>query len=277
MKISIVTPCFNMVDYIEETILSVINQKHKNHEYLIIDGGSTDGSVEVIKRYSKHLSYWVSEPDNGMYHAIQKGFEKSNGELMGWINADDILLPGCLDSVSSAFTNNNCQWVRGLNAAIDYQGRVVNVHSPKSMHRYYFLNRECFSKDGQLIPYGTLQQEGTFWKRELWDKVEGLADNSFRLAGDFFLWMKFYRHCKPALANCLHGAFRWRNDQLSAKGRKQYENEMREIISIELRGLSDKQRRALAFYRVLRRITPLQHVPYLRNFYLQLTRQHVLL
>jgi glycosyltransferase involved in cell wall biosynthesis len=265
-----------MVDYIEETILSVINQKNKKFEYLIIDGGSTDGSVEIIKRYSKHLSYWVSEPDKGMYHAIQKGFERSNGDLMGWINADDILLPGCLDSVTHAFSNNSCLWVRGLNAAIDYQGRVVNIHRPKEMHRYYFLNHECFSKEGQLVPYGTLQQEGTFWKRELWDKVDGLADNPFRLAGDFFLWMKFYRHSKPSLTNCLHGAFRWRTNQLSAKGRQQYEREMREIISAEHQRLTNKQRRTLSLYRIFRKIKPLQHAPYARKFFSHITQQHTI-
>ena len=81
-KISIVTPVFNQVQYLEQTILSIITQDYPNLEYIIIDGGSTDGTVDLIRKYEAHLTYWVSEPDNGMYHAIQKGFEHSTGEIM---------------------------------------------------------------------------------------------------------------------------------------------------------------------------------------------------
>jgi glycosyltransferase involved in cell wall biosynthesis len=87
-RISIVTPSFNDVEYLEQTILSIINQGYPNLEYVIIDGGSTDGSVDIIKKYADHLAYWVSEKDQGMYHAIQKGFQKTTGEIMGWINSD---------------------------------------------------------------------------------------------------------------------------------------------------------------------------------------------
>ena len=93
-KISIVTPNYNGVKYLEQTIVSVLNQNYPNLEYIIIDGGSTDGSVEIIKKYESKLSYWVSEPDMGLYHAIQKGFEKSTGEIMAWINSDDMYVKG---------------------------------------------------------------------------------------------------------------------------------------------------------------------------------------
>ncbi len=88
-KISIVTPSFNHAQFLEETILSVITQNYPNLEYVIIDGGSTDGSVDIIKKYEKHLTYWVSEPDNGHGDALNKGFAKSTGEIMAWINSDD--------------------------------------------------------------------------------------------------------------------------------------------------------------------------------------------
>ena len=89
-KITIVTPSFNQGQYLEETILSVINQNYPNLEYIIIDGGSSDNSVEIIKKYEKHLAYWVSESDEGVCYAIQKGFQKSTGDLMAWINSDDM-------------------------------------------------------------------------------------------------------------------------------------------------------------------------------------------
>ena len=89
-KISIVTPSFNQAQFIEETILSVLNQNYPNLEYIIIDGGSTDGSVDIIKKYADKIAYWVSEKDSGMYDAINKGFGKSTGEILAWINSDDI-------------------------------------------------------------------------------------------------------------------------------------------------------------------------------------------
>ena len=91
IKISVVTPNFNGARFLERTILSVIKQNYSSLEYIVIDGGSTDGSIEIIKKYEKYITYWESSQDNGMYHAIQKGFNKSSGEVMTWINSDDTL------------------------------------------------------------------------------------------------------------------------------------------------------------------------------------------
>ena len=98
-KITIVTPNFNQAGFLEETILSVIGQNYPDLEYIIVDGGSTDGSIDIIKKYEKQLAYWVTEPDKGLYHALQKGFERSTGEVMGWINSDDKLHPGSLSVI----------------------------------------------------------------------------------------------------------------------------------------------------------------------------------
>src|SRR5260370_41540231 len=104
-KLSIVTPSFNQGKFIEETILSVLDQEYANLEYIIIDGGSTDETVKVIKRYEKHLAYWVSEKDRGQVHAINKGIAKTTGDVFGFLNSDDLYLPGTFAAVEQTFYN----------------------------------------------------------------------------------------------------------------------------------------------------------------------------
>jgi glycosyltransferase involved in cell wall biosynthesis len=101
-RISVVTPSFNQGTYLERTICSVLEQNYPNLEYLIIDGGSTDESVEIIKRYERHLTYWVSEPDTGQSNAINKGFARTTGTILAWLNSDDRYLPGTLGAVAAA-------------------------------------------------------------------------------------------------------------------------------------------------------------------------------
>src|SRR5687768_13083798 len=102
-KISIITPSYNQGRFIEETILSVINQNYPNLEYIIIDGGSTDNTVEIIRKYEQHLAYWVSEKDGGQSEAINKGFKKATGDIVCWINSDDFFMPGALSKVADCF------------------------------------------------------------------------------------------------------------------------------------------------------------------------------
>ena len=105
-KITLVTPCFNSAKYIEQTILSIIKQDYENLEYIIIDGGSTDGTVEIIQKYEDKIAYWVSEPDNGQSEAINKGIAKATGDIFNWVNADDYLESNALSQVAKAFSTN---------------------------------------------------------------------------------------------------------------------------------------------------------------------------
>jgi glycosyltransferase involved in cell wall biosynthesis len=156
-KLSIVTPSYNQGQFLEGTILSVLDQKYSNLEYIIVDGGSTDDSVEIIRRYEKHLAYWVSEKDRGQVHAINKGIEKTTGDIFGFVNSDDLYLPGTFAAVAEHFDNHpESEWVCGDTVMFGdgQDDELIQAVVPKSA-------AHCLS-----WAY-TAPQPGHFWKRDL--------------------------------------------------------------------------------------------------------------
>jgi glycosyltransferase involved in cell wall biosynthesis len=133
-RITIITPSYNQGEYIEETILSVLNQGYPNLEYFIVDGGSNDNTLEIIKKYENVLDWWVSEPDRGQSHAINKGLHRATGDLINWINSDDLLFPGALKRIAEAYKTqiNKPHLIVGANARISEDGRILRVTSPPS-------------------------------------------------------------------------------------------------------------------------------------------------
>ncbi|WP_341327605.1 glycosyltransferase family 2 protein [Methylotuvimicrobium sp. KM2] len=230
-KISIVTPSFNQGKYIEETIESVINQNYDNLEYIIIDGNSSDGTQDIIKKYDKYLSYWISEPDNGQYHAINKGFSKSSGEIMAWINSDDKYTPWALSVVAEIFsTFPEIEWLTtGYGLLWDQSGRAVFCR-----HRNGY-NRQAFFKGAYLAGTnrynrGFIQQESTFWRRSLWEKAGSQIDSNLRMAGDFELWSKFFQHSELYVVNTPLAGFRSHDEQKTANQMKTYIKEAEDIL-----------------------------------------------
>ena len=222
-KISIVTPNYNNAKFLEQTIVSVLSQHYPNLEYIIIDGGSTDGSVDIIKKYEHQLAFWLSEPDNGVYDAVKKGFEHSTGDIMAWIGSDDIYHCGALFVVAEIFsTFHDVSWLSGCPTVYDELGRTVRVVEGEYISRLNLLMCNC----KQYI-----QQESTFWRRSLYDKAGGVKTD-YRLAGDFDLWMRFSRYEKRYVVNALIGGFRKRDGQLS-KNVDDYWKEVSSIISKE--------------------------------------------
>ena len=233
-RISIVTPNYNKKEFLEKAILSVLSQGYPNLEYIVIDGGSTDGSVEIIKRYEKDLAYWVSELDKGMYHAIKKGFEHSTGEIMAWINSDDMYHPNALFTVAQIFSDlPNISWLVGAQTHFNESSRTVKATSSAYFNHKSFL----------MGIYQWIQQETTFWRRSLYDRVGGIRTN-YRLAGDFDLWMRFSRYEKLFITDALIGGFRHSEDQLSHQMEK-YCEEVNDIIANEMRICEDWERRAI--------------------------------
>jgi glycosyltransferase involved in cell wall biosynthesis len=135
LKLSIVTPSYNQGRFLEETILSVLNQGYQPLEYIIIDGGSTDESVSIIQRYEKHLAYWISEKDRGQVHAINKGLERATGDILAFINSDDVYLPGAFNAVISHFEDNPASnWICGdtLMFGDGHETRMIHAVVPRS-------------------------------------------------------------------------------------------------------------------------------------------------
>lgn len=223
-KISLVTTSLNQVDFLEKTIQSVLGQGYPNLEYIIIDGGSTDGSVKLIEHYASQLAYWVSEPDYGHPHALNKGFAQTRGEIMGWLNSDDLLLPGALYLLASIFTEyDEIEWLTGQPAFTDVSGRIIGVFPPPRWSRAKFLAGD----------YRWLQQESTYWRRSLWDRAGGYIVEHYPMAFDFELWVRFFRYARLYCTYGLVGAFRFQPGQKTQNKMDIYEQEASEIINHE--------------------------------------------
>ena len=230
-RITVVTPNYDQVDFIEKTICSVLEQDYPNLEYIIIDGGSTDGSVDIIKKYDEQLSYWVSEKDNGMYHAINKGFSRSTGDIMCWINSDDVLWENSLVYIAQLFANNtDVQWLQGYPTVIDENGEILYQRDPVASKYHFYLGD--YNKDFSFI-----QQESTFWTRAIWEKAGGLLNTDYSMAADFDLWMRFFQFEQLYCTKRQLAAFRKREGQKSSDS-KAYLAEARESLDTYYKKLS---------------------------------------
>jgi glycosyltransferase involved in cell wall biosynthesis len=183
-RISIVTPSFNQGEFLERTILSVLNQNYSNLEFIIIDGGSTDGSVEIIKKYEHYLAYWVSENDNGQSDAINKGFQKSTGEILAWLNSDDVYLSNTLYSIAEVFRKRkSVEIVYGNRYIIDEHDNVISER--RVTHYSAFMVTL-----GVLYGGFGVYQPASFWRRGTHEKVGGV-DISLKFCMDTDLFIRF--------------------------------------------------------------------------------------
>lgn len=228
IKITVVTVCYNAAPYIEATLRSVLDQDYGALEYIVIDGASTDGTQAIIGRYADRLAYFESEPDDGQYHAIQKGLERATGEVMCWLNADDILMPWTLSVVGDIFAAHpDVNWLTGQPAFLNRRRQLTAIYGAVAAYPQHFIANGWYNRNLG----GFLQQESMFWRRVLWEKTNGL-DLSLNFAADYALWKSFAQHAPLVPVSVPLSAFRkLPGEQRSSLGAEQYDAEVARVMS----------------------------------------------
>jgi glycosyltransferase involved in cell wall biosynthesis len=199
-KISLVTTCYNHQDFIAETIESILSQNYPNLEYIVIDDGSTDGSWEIIQKYKDKLTYcermegYRDTPTIALNYALSK----TTGEIMGWLNSDDVLLPKSLFTIAKVFTDvDEAEWITGMATTINERSEIINSRL-RLKNKYDFLTGD----------WKVIQQESTFWRRSLWERAGGYLEGKHKWAFDTELWTRFFFLAEHYHVDTSLGAFR---------------------------------------------------------------------
>lgn len=234
--ITLVTPSLNQAAFLEECLDSVLSQGYPRLEYMVLDGGSTDGSATIIENHADQLSFWRSAPDGGQYAALDEGLRSGRGEIMGWLNADDKLHPGALWKVAYAMAESpEIEWCMGRPTAWREDGSLDFV----------FGTLPRFDRAGYLTRWpkaAYIQQESVFWRRSLWNRAGARLGTDLVYAGDFELWVRFFRHARLYVLDALLGGYRFHSRQKvgapdkggSTDGPLRYMAEARAVAEAEL-------------------------------------------
>ena len=213
-RISIIIPSYNQAEYLEATLCSVLDQGYPNLEVILMDGGSKDGSQEIIERYASHLAYWQSQPDEGQAAALNAGFARATGEVLTWLNSDDVLLPGALPLIGETLARfPEIVWLTGLPANIDASGRLAEIGLPTTGRFRPFIQRGWYH--GRAL--GFIRQEGTFWRRNLWERVGARLDPWRYFSLDYDLWRRFAAHADLVTVASILAAYRYQPKQKTAE------------------------------------------------------------
>ena len=220
-KITIVTPSYNQGAFLRETIESVLNQNYPNLEYFIIDGGSTDESVDIIREYEDHVDWWVSEKDDGQSDAISKGFERAKGDLLGWLNSDDVFFPRALQKIGEAYVQNPGASIYAGGIAIGAKGnggiRKCSIPTPPL---------KIFSLYG-ILGFG---QQSTFFSANAYRKIGGLNRVLYMRMDSDLIYRLMHNSPSAVIINSLVGFFRWHDTTKSTTSVDRYITEVNEFV-----------------------------------------------
>ena len=217
-KITIITPSFNQVDYLERTILSVLNQNYPHFEYIIIDGGSTDGSVEIIQKYSSQLAYWVSEKDSGQAHAINKGLKMATGDWVAWQNSDDTFSPGAFNSLlAAAKGSEDVDLIIGNMSLIDKNDMILREL------KYVKPTYQSLLAEGMV-----LANQATFWRSKLHNKI-GYLNEEFHYGFDYEWFLRALKYSKAKHVNQTWGNLRLHSETKTAQYQDYFDHEFQTI------------------------------------------------
>jgi glycosyltransferase involved in cell wall biosynthesis len=221
IKVSIITPSYNQGQFIEETIKSVLSQTYKNIQYILVDGGSTDHTMEIVEKYRDKIDIIINEKDKGQSDAINKGFKLAIGELVGWINSDDILYPDCVAAIVNLYRQNGdgaIYYCSNLDV-IDASSHVTRTIHKNIPDRNHLLN----------VNYDVVQQ-GSFYKRDIVERINFL-DESIYYCMDLDLWLRLFQYGKIyALSSKSYGAFRMWEATKTTTGQDKFLNNIKSIL-----------------------------------------------
>lgn len=209
-KISIVIPCRNAAEFIKETIQSILNQNYPDIQCIVIDGGSTDGTLDILKKYEGKI-VWISENDKGQSDAINKGLQLASGDIVTYINADDVYEDNCFEKIADFFeTNPDIKWIYGKCKIIDENG--LEMRKRITGYKYFWQNRYSYNR---LLVIDFIAQPAVFWRKELTDEI-GLFDVNAHLAMDYDYWLRAGAKYNPKFINEYLARFRLHSESKSS-------------------------------------------------------------
>jgi glycosyltransferase involved in cell wall biosynthesis len=215
-KISIVTPSFNQARFIRATIDSVLSQNYPNLEYVVMDGGSTDGTIDILKSYGKKLK-WISRKDHGQADAINQGLKEMTGDVMAYLNSDDIYLPGTLSRVGEYYAHTEADWITGDCLTIDEEGRPSKSNWLISGYKRFLMF--LYSPLTLRIADSMLPQPSTFWSRRAYKKV-GEFNTKYHYVMDYDYWLRMAKFYRPNDLKVALSGFRFQTGSKSQTGRE---------------------------------------------------------
>lgn len=238
-RLTVVTPSLNQAGYLERTLRSVLDQSYPELEYIVVDGGSTDGSVDILRRYSDRLAYWVSEPDRGQAHALNKGIARATGDVVAYINSDDYYLPDTFATAMPLFEDPEVSWVTGACRFEFPSGATETVWHPK---------RPVGRRHHWILTRWSVPQAASFWRRDVFERFGGFREDMHYVFDTEFMLRVALGGVLPHIVD-RELAVRFLHEEAKSADRARFELEARRLYRLHARLLSPPERVRLGVLR----------------------------